>query len=118
MDVTDFMESEYITTEMVANVKDNTAIILERGHSEETTFGIRFTTLVAFDGKIKKYQPNKQSLQNISSAWGTISDTWLNCVIRFQIEKSSNGKEIVVAYPVKKNVNENNTQTSQPAQLV
>ena len=101
MDVTEFLESEYITADVVSNAKKKTAVILTAGTREETKFGQRFTIAVVIDGKVKKYQPRKDSLQALNDAWGKISDTWVNSVIEFSV-KTEDGKSFVVARPLRK----------------
>jgi len=108
MDVSEFLESEYINVELVQQAKIKNAIILNTGSRETTDYGIKFSLTVMFDGKVKKYNPNKTSIQNIVDAWGRISDTWMNNIIVLGIE-DVNGKNAVVAKPLKKVEDDSNT---------
>lgn len=111
MDVSEFLESEYINVELVQQAKQKNAIILNTGSRETTKdYGIKFSLTVMFDGKVKKYHPNKTSIQNIVDVWGLLSDTWMNGVISLSVE-DVNGKMVVVARPHKKSVEDGNLHT-------
>ena len=102
MDVTEFVESEYLTVDMVDKSILKKAVVLSSGNKETSVFDnkerTRLVLDVGFDTKFKKYSPNKDSLKNIISAWGSESENWKNklLILNTYVVK---GKKCILAIP-------------------
>lgn len=99
MDTRQYTESDYVTVKLVQDSPTKRAVIVNEGWDEETNFegkpGKRFTIQVEMDSKIKKYSPNKTSMENIQKALGYDSKKWLSKTLLFQVV--SMPKECVLA---------------------
>lgn len=104
MDVTDILESEYLNVAQIEKAEKKTGLILNSGEMEENSFNEgeatqsqvekRFTLLIDFNGKTKKYRPNKDSLSNLAQAYGTETTGWAEKPIKFTIVTVNGQKRI------------------------
>lgn len=100
MDVNDLIEGEYINVEMIEKATKKTGLILNSGEMEKNTFGEndgreeRFTLNLDFNGKLKKYRPNKDSLVNLAEAYGNDTNNWAEKMITFSIGSVAGQKRI------------------------
>ena len=101
MDITRFIESEYVDVKMVSESTNKKAIILTDGVVEDTKFGKRLTLTVSIMAKIKKYTPNKISLENLKLAYGLMTESWVNKIIELRVESDVNNNRLrVVAHEI------------------
>ena len=53
----------------------------------------------SFNGKLKKYSPNKISMIYISKAFGKNTDDWVNKIVELKVEMDKDNQRLrVVAY--------------------
>jgi len=95
MDVTQYGESDYLTAELVKQSDTKIAQIMEDATLDETDYGTKLTLKVEIDGKPKIYRPNKDSIKNLISTYGSDSAKWVGKQIKYHVI-SMNGKEIAI----------------------
>jgi|TARA_Y100000296_G_scaffold86217_1_gene125137 hypothetical protein len=102
VDVTQAMESTYLTADVVKTLKSKIGVITSEGEFEELTYdGItstRLTLNVDVDGRRKIWRPNRDSVKNLSSMFGRESKLWFGKKIMLSIV-SMKGKDCVIAVP-------------------
>lgn len=100
VNVTEAMESEYLTADVVKNSLSKRITILDGGKYEEATFDgktrERLTIRVGIDGKTKIWRPNRDSVKNLSSIYGKDSEDWKDKQALLQI-MSIQGKDCIIA---------------------
>ena len=100
VDITEAMEGEYVGVEMVRASPTKKMCVLDPGNYEEVEYAgekaRRLTLGVNIDGKLKRYRPNKESLENLK-VWGKDTISWVGKVIDTRIEKRS-GREAIIAF--------------------
>ena len=108
MNTNEFIESAYITADIVRNSPSKHLNILNEAQGEETDFGHRLTCTVEIDGKEKKWRLNKDSICNMRNL-GTDSKAWIGAKVKLNIVKIQ-GKEAVVGYPIMEKVDVENVR--------
>jgi len=93
------MESPYLTTELVKESKSSKAVIMNEGSYEETDYGTKLTLSVQIDAKSKIWRPNRDSVSNLSQAWGNESKEWIGKTADLKIMKVM-GKDSIIASPL------------------
>lgn len=97
VDTTKAMESDYLNVETVKNSQTKKIIIIDGGKYENTDYGSnKLTMRVSIDGMDKIWRPNRDSVKNLSTAWGRESNIWVQKIATLTIV-SMNGKESIVA---------------------
>ena len=71
MDVTEAMESQYVTVELVKHSNSRVALITSEGEFEEAERGRRLTLTVDIDGKHKFWLPNPTSVKSLVELFGS-----------------------------------------------
>ena len=103
VDTTEAMESQYLTADLVKESKTKRITFMDEGKFEEVDFGEgnikRLTLTVEIDGRPKIYRPNKDSVRNLSAAFGKDTKDWhlrsaICQILRIQ------GKDCILARPV------------------
>lgn len=103
VDATKAMESSYINADLVRESPTKRAVIIDGGgyvmgeYQGKTYEKLELT--VEIDKKMKKYAPNRDSVKNISSAYGADTEAWVGNVVKLQLAKL-NGKDSIIAIPV------------------
>lgn len=102
VDVTEAMESQYLTADLVKESPTKKIAFVEEGGYEEVTFNnetsSRLTLSVEIDGKRKLYRPNRDSVSNISASFGKDSKEWVGKAASLQIVRIQ-GKDSIIATP-------------------
>lgn len=99
VDVTQAMESQYLTADAVKNAKDNAfGVITSEGKYEDTEYGNKLTLSVELNKVPKIWRPNRDSVANLANKFGRDSKLWLGKKIVFQVHKIA-GKDCVIALP-------------------
>ena len=70
-DTTEALESQYVNADMVNSSESKTLVVTGEGTYEDTKFGRKLTLPVEIDSKQKMWNPNKDSIANLNSAFGT-----------------------------------------------
>jgi len=100
VDISEAMEGEFVGVDMVKASLSKKMIVLDPGSYEEADYGKekvrRLTIGVNLDGKLKRYRPNKESLDNLKQL-GKDTISWVGKVIEAKVEKRS-GREAVIAF--------------------
>ena len=102
VDIREAMESSFLTTELVKQSKNKKIVVVDTGSYEKTDFGNRLTLKVNFDGKIKTWRPNRETVENLQ-VYGQDSMDWLGKPFYLTVEKR-NTKECIIGHPIKENV--------------
>lgn len=97
VDTKQAMESEFVTVDLVKSSPTKKLVVVEPGSYEESEFGTRLTVKVNIDGTLKRWRPNKESVENMQ-VYGSDTTEWVQKIVNLKIEKRS-GKECVIAMP-------------------
>lgn len=98
VNVTEAMESKYLTAEAVENSPSKQCVILTEGEYIEGQYGKRLTLKVNLDKKEKIWQPNKETVKSLSDVYTTESDNWVGKKVFLGI-KELNNKILVIGTP-------------------
>lgn len=102
VDVSDELESKYVSVQVIKQSKSKLGVILGSGEYQECEFDKvkmqRLTLPIELDKKQKIWRPNKDSLKNMAARYGNDTMHWLGKRILFQVVTVS-GKELVIASP-------------------
>lgn len=102
VDVTEAMESQYLTADLVKESESKTIVIIDGGKYEDVTYdGVtskRLSINVELDMKAKIWRPNKDSVSNLAEAYGKDSDKWVGKQAKLSVVKI-HGKNSINAVP-------------------
>lgn len=98
MDATDFSEGQYITATIVKESPVKIGVILSEAKPEDTRFGKQLTCNVSFNGKIKVWNLNRDSVKNLISVLGSDTSLWVSKKIIFSV-MTINSKDRVIGVP-------------------
>ena len=102
VDVTQAMESNYLTADVVKSAKNKKAVITSEGKYEDVTYdGVtnqRLTLTVDIERRGKIWRPNRDSVANLANKFGRDSKLWFQKIIEFSIVRIA-GKDCIVAVP-------------------
>jgi hypothetical protein len=96
MDVSEFLESEYLTVELARTSKSKQFVILSEGVTDTYKDKPGLKLLVEIDGKQKFWKPNKMNLQALSNKWGKDSKSYVGKVVPFAIASVQGRESILV----------------------
>lgn len=103
VDTTRAMESSYVNADLVRESPTKKIVIIDEGSYEEGEYQgkkyEKFQMKVQMDGKMKTWSPNKDTVKNISAAFGRDSKLWIGKIIKLQLAKVS-GKDSIIGVPV------------------
>jgi len=97
VNISELLESEYLSVEFVKNSPTKKALIINQGTEKVFDGKKSLELLVSIDGKQKIWKLNKTSLKNLSTAWGKDSNLWVNKLISFSVLPMQGGREAVIA---------------------
>ena len=100
MDVSELLESDFVSVQLVQTSPTKKATILNSGVEETGQYGKGCKLLVDIDGKQKYYKPNKTSLKAIVLKWGTKTELWVGKTLLLNLAMLQGGKLGVVASPL------------------
>lgn len=99
VDVSDMLESEYVTKEFIKNSVSKKAVMLSAGVLSDNDYGKKqLTVLIEIDGRQKKYTPNRLSLRRMAEKWGNNSQAWIGKPFTLAVEQID-GREMITASP-------------------
>lgn len=98
VDSTEAMESQYLTADIVKESNTKKLLVVTEGNYEETDYGNRLTMGVCIDGKNKTWRPNRDSVKNLSRAYGKDTKDWVDKAATLQVI-SIQGKDSIIATP-------------------
>ena len=100
VDTQEALESQYLTVDLVRSSKVKRAVVVDPGtYEEDMQKNKRLTVGINIDGKIKKWRPNKATVENMQ-ALGSDSSDWIGKVVQFRIERNQFGREMVIGAPL------------------
>ena len=103
VDVSKAMESSYLDVELVRESPTKKCVFLDEGEYVSKEYqGERYEKLeflVEIDGKRKKWAPNKDTITNISNAFGKNSQSWIGRVVKLSIG-TIKGRSVVYGMPI------------------
>jgi hypothetical protein len=103
VDVTQAMESSFLTVDLVRDSPTKKCIIITEGEYVDAEYqGKKYTKFeleIEIDKKIKKWSPNKDTVKNISEEYGKNSKLWVGKLIKLSIGKIA-GKDTVNGIPI------------------
>lgn len=89
MDVSEYMESEFVTKETLENSKQKVFVILGVDR-RDTKFGKRMDLKVGINGTQKNWTLSYKLVRQLAQHFGTDDEQWVNKVVSYQFV----GKEI------------------------
>ena len=98
MDTTEFSEGQFVTPKLVSDSPVKIAVILGEARPEDTKYGKQLTVNVEFNGKIKVWRLNRDSVKNMQQI-GVNSEGWVGKRITFSVV-TVGGKERVIGTPI------------------
>jgi hypothetical protein len=99
VDCSEALESQYLTVDLVKASPSKTIVITDPGSYELTEHKEKKLTLgVSIDGKMKRWRPNKETLNNLANVWGRQTEQWTGKRIGLELQVIL-GKECVVGKP-------------------
>ena len=102
VDITEALESDYLTADLVNNLKERVGTIVSDGKYEDVEYNNiksrRLTLQVDVNGRQKIWRPNRDSIKNLSGAFGRDTKLWMGKKIAFNVV-SMMGKDSVIAIP-------------------
>lgn len=106
VDVTEALESEFVTKDLVTDATEKKGVVTAGGSYETDEYdgkkNRKLTIGVDFNGKIKKYRPNKDGIKNLARAWGNNTESWVGKTILFSVV-TLQGQERIQALPSMEN---------------
>jgi hypothetical protein len=100
MDVSELLESEFVSVQLVNDSMNKVATIVSPGVFDTDEYGKGCKLTVEFNGKQKFYKPNKTSLKNITAKWGVKTETWVGKQVQFNLALLQGGRKGIVAQPL------------------
>jgi hypothetical protein len=98
MDVSKFLESDYVTVQFVKDSLSKTLVIVSPGAEESFKEKAGLTLAVQMDGKMKKWKTNKASLTALVAKHGKESSAYVGKTVSLTVQ-IVNGKESVIGVP-------------------
>jgi len=100
VNVNELLESEFVSVGLVQSSPTKKLVVMDRGKFETTPDKTeRYTFMVSIDGKIKKWRPNKPSLE-ACKVFSVDTMDWVNKLVDLSIENFK-GRDCVVGRPAK-----------------
>ena len=101
MDVTDLVQSQYLTVQEVTNSPTKIATILSEGVREEVSDskGQKYqavSLMVELDRVQKTWRPNKYSLKKLAARFGNDTKSWVGKQLALGVMLMQGGKEGIV----------------------
>lgn len=99
------LKPPFLTVDAVAELKDNTAVILESPREEVAKFAdgereVYRIMIELAEGNLKViWSPNDRSLNALAGKYGLEGDDWVGKTIKLEIGKSSKGQKMIIAQP-------------------
>jgi len=96
----------FLTVEMAEKLTDKNAVITESPTKETAKLGddvrevYRIPIELAEGNRKTILTPNQKTLNNLVTGYSDEGDQWVGKKIRLEVEKSSRGQKMIVAYPV------------------
>lgn len=98
VDSTEAMESSFVSVDLVKRSSTKKLVVVDPGVYEVDDFKNRKLTLgVNIDGKVKKYRPNKETVENLQ-VLGKDTNNWVGKIIQLEIGTRAS-KEAVIGRP-------------------
>lgn len=91
MDVSKFMESDFVTKEMLEQSVSKKLVIVS-SEERETKYGLRLALKVGIDGKEKTWTVSRKIVEQLTKHFGSDSDKWAGKVVSFTFV----GKELAL----------------------
>jgi len=99
VNVKEAIEGNKLNAEIVKGSLSKRCVIITPGEYKDSEWGLKLELDIEIDGKKKKWSPNKDTLKNISYAFGEDSAFWVGKVISLSTYVFK-GKETVNGMPV------------------
>lgn len=103
VDATQAMESSFVDVDLIRSSPSKRAVIVSEGEYKQAEYnGEKYMKLeidVEVDAKRKKYAPNKDSVRNISGAYGVNTKNWIGQIVMLSITKVR-GRDCLIALPM------------------
>ena len=97
VDTSQYIESQYLTAEMVRNSPTKVAVIIGEAKPEKTDYGEKLTATVEIDKKRKIWRMNRDTVKNLHEVSKESCD-WNGMSIKLQVV-SIQGKDSIIGVP-------------------
>lgn len=98
MDITNLIGGANVTIDVVKQSPSKKLVILSAGAMKQYEGKERISFLVEIDGTQKGYSPNRSSLKNMATAWGSDTIKWIGKAVSLTVGVI-NGKDAVIGMP-------------------
>jgi hypothetical protein len=100
MDVSNLMESDFLSVDFVKNSLSKRATILSGGTEDTYKDSRSLKVLIEVDAKQKFWRINKISLRSLADKYGKDSSLWVGKQVAFSVVVTMLGKESIIATPL------------------
>jgi hypothetical protein len=101
VDSREALESEFVSVDLVKQSMTKKMVIVDPGRYEDAEYQgekqKRLTLGVNIDGKLKRWRPNRESVENMQVI-GADTMSWIGKLVDLVVEKRA-GRETVIARP-------------------
>ena len=98
MNIKKLIDGNYLNATIVNNEHQYNCIILNSGIVKPNKEGVeKLELLVEYNGRQLIYNPNRQSMINLSQKWGLDTINWIGKLFVIKTQVMQNGKEGIIA---------------------